>query len=129
MFSFEWLLVKLEEDTVHLLLVMDNSCLFHPHDGKHVFPKTHVNNLIVHIDRYMLFGVHVSEINKKIMALNMYIRRISDNFDKSSRILLVQTLVLSLMNYCCATVTHSAYNREVPGSIPGRSGKKIGRFF
>ena len=30
----------------------------------------------------------------------MFIRRISDNFDKSTRIIVVQTFVFSLMNYC-----------------------------
>ncbi len=38
-------------------------------DGEHVFPKSHVKNLGVHIDRYMLFDVHVSKIYKKIIAL------------------------------------------------------------
>ena len=30
----------------------------------------------------------------------MYINRISDNFDKSTRILILQCLVLSQINYC-----------------------------
>ena len=30
----------------------------------------------------------------------MYVNRISENFDKETRILVVQALVLSLINYC-----------------------------
>ena len=48
----------------------------------------------------MLLDVHISEMNKKIMDLLMFIRRITDNFDKLTRIIVVQTLVFSLMNYC-----------------------------
>ncbi len=69
-------------------------------DGEHISPNTYVKNLGVYIDRYMLFDVHISEVNKKVMGLLMFIRRISDNFDKPTRIIVVQTLVLSLMNYC-----------------------------
>ena len=69
-------------------------------DGEHISPKAHVKNLGVYVDRYMLFDVHISELNKKIMGLLMFIRQISDNFDKPTRIIVVQTLVLSLMNYC-----------------------------
>ncbi len=32
----------------------------------------------------------------------MFIRRISDSFDKSTRIIVIQTLFVSLMNYCIA---------------------------
>ncbi len=62
-----------------------------------------MKNQGVHTDGYMLFDVHVNERNKKIMGFIMCIRRISDNFDKSTRILIVQTLVLSLMN-CCISI-------------------------
>ena len=43
-------------------------------NSEHISPKTHVNNLGVYVDRYMLFDVHVSEMNKKIMGLLMFIR-------------------------------------------------------
>ncbi len=38
--------------------------------------------------------------SKKVVGLLMFIRRISDNFDKSTRKIVVQTLVLSIINYC-----------------------------
>ncbi len=69
-------------------------------DGEHIYPSTVVKNLGVHIDRYMLFDVHISEVNKKVMGILMFIRRISDNFDKSTRKIVVETLVLSIINYC-----------------------------
>ncbi len=59
-----------------------------------------MKNLGVYFDRYMLFDVHISELTKKIMVTLMYINRISDNFDKSTRILIVQSLVRRLINYC-----------------------------
>ncbi len=62
-------------------------------DGEHIYPSTHVKNLGVYIDRYMLFYVLISEINKEVMGLLMFIRRISDNYDKSTRKIVVQTLV------------------------------------
>ena len=48
----------------------------------------------------MLFYVHITELFKKIMEILMYINRISDNFDKPTRALIVGSLMLSLMNYC-----------------------------
>ncbi len=34
-------------------------------DSEHIYPSTHVKNLCVFIDRYMLFDVHISEVSKK----------------------------------------------------------------
>ena len=59
-----------------------------------------MKNLGVNIDRRMLFDVHISEVNKKAMGILMFIRRISDNFDKLTRKIVVETLVLSIINYC-----------------------------
>ncbi len=50
-----------------------------------------MKNLGVYIDRYMLFDVHISEVNKKVMGLLMFIRRISDNFDKQTSIIVART--------------------------------------
>ncbi len=48
----------------------------------------------------MLFDVHIDELNKKVMGILMFISKISRNFDKSTRIMVIQALVLSLMEYC-----------------------------
>ncbi len=69
-------------------------------DGVHIYPSTYVKNLGVYFDRYMLFDVHVSELNKKVMGILMFINRISEDFDKTTRKIVVQSLVLSVMNYC-----------------------------
>ena len=57
-------------------------------------------NLGVYIDKYMLFDVHINELTKKVMGTLMFINRISHNFDKSTRVIVVQSLVLSLIDYC-----------------------------
>ncbi len=48
----------------------------------------------------MLFDVHIDELNKKVMGILMYISRISDKLDKQNRIIIKETLVLSLIDYC-----------------------------
>ena len=48
----------------------------------------------------MLFDVHITELTKKIMGTLMFINRVSDSFDQPTRVIIVQSLVLSLINYC-----------------------------
>ena len=69
-------------------------------NGNCIRPSSTVKNLGLHMDRYLLFDVHINEISKKVIGMLMYISRISMNFDKSSRIIVVQSLVLSIINYC-----------------------------
>ncbi len=52
------------------------------------------------MDRYMTFDVHVSELNKKVIGTLMHINRISLNFENKTRTIVVQSLVLSIINYC-----------------------------
>ncbi len=47
----------------------------------------------------MLFDTHISEMRKKIYGTVMYINRIKDNFNKNSRIAVIQSLVLSVISY------------------------------
>ncbi len=68
-------------------------------DGDSIHPSTHVKNLGVYMNRYMTFDVHVSELNKVIGTL-MHIYRISLNFEKRTRTIVVQSLVLSIINNC-----------------------------
>ncbi len=65
-----------------------------------IYPSTHVRNLGVYINRYMLFDVHIAELSKKITGILMFINRVSSSFDKTTRKTVVQSLVLSLINYC-----------------------------
>lgn len=69
-------------------------------DGIHIYPSTHVKNLGVYFDRYMRFDIHIEELEKKVIGILMYINRISVNFDKRIRKMIVQSLVLSIINYC-----------------------------
>ncbi len=69
-------------------------------DGTSISPSTHVNNLGLHMDRYMAFDKHVTELTKKALGTLIYINRVSINFDKETRKIVVQSLVLSQINYC-----------------------------
>ena len=48
----------------------------------------------------MLFDKHIDEMNKKVVGTLMFINRMSKNLDKESRIIVVQSLVLTIINYC-----------------------------
>lgn len=69
-------------------------------DGNSITPCKDIKNLGVHFDQHMLFNKHIEEISKKVIGTLMFLRRISDNLDKPSRIIAVQSLVLSILNYC-----------------------------
>lgn len=68
--------------------------------GETITPSNYVKNLGVCIDQFMLFDKHANELSKKVVGTLMFINRISSNLDKSSRIIVVQSLVLSIINYC-----------------------------
>ncbi len=63
-------------------------------------PSFHVNNLGLHLDSYMTFNKHISEITKKTMGTLIFINRHKNLFNKETRIMIVQTLALSIMKYC-----------------------------
>ena len=63
-------------------------------------PSKYVKNLGVYMDQYMLFDTHIDEMAKKVTGILFYINRIKDRFETSTRIILVQSLVLSVLNYC-----------------------------
>ena len=84
-------------------------------NGVRIYPSTHVKNLGVYFNRYMLFDVHIAELGKKITGMLIFINRVSDCFDKTTRKTVVQSLVLSMLNYCISiwgctnkNVIHSA---------------------
>ena len=83
-------------------------------DGTSISPSSHVKNLGLYMDRYMSFETHVNEISKKVMGMLIYMNRISSYLDKNSRTMVVQSLVLSHINYCLriwGTVTSSLINK------------------
>ncbi len=48
----------------------------------------------------MTFEKHINKISKKVIGILMYINRVKNCFDRSTRMLVVQSLVLNLLNYC-----------------------------
>ena len=65
-----------------------------------LIPSQNVKNLGVHMDNYSIFNVHIDEIQKKTTGILLYINRVSDSFDSECRVMIVQSLVLSVLNYC-----------------------------
>ncbi len=59
-----------------------------------------VKNLGVYIDRLVFFDKHINELSKNVVGTLMFINRISDKLNRPSRIITVQSLVLSIINYC-----------------------------
>ena len=59
-----------------------------------------VKNLGVYYDQYMLFDYHINEISKKINGTLIFLNRIKNRFDNEMRTIVVQSLALSIMNYC-----------------------------
>ncbi len=70
-------------------------------DGEFIIPSNNVKKKIgFHIDRFMLFDKHIDQVTKKVIGTLMFLGRVSANLDKPSRIVVVQALVLSIMNFC-----------------------------
>ncbi|XP_037787080.1 uncharacterized protein LOC119582723 [Penaeus monodon] len=52
------------------------------------------------MDRYMRFDSHIDAMCKKVTGTLLYINRFRDRFDTPTRLLIVQALALSIINYC-----------------------------
>ncbi len=63
-------------------------------------PSCQVKNLSVRFDSYMTFDAHIIKINHKVMGTLMYINRVKHYFDEPTRVLIIQSLVMSILNYC-----------------------------
>ena len=66
-----------------------------------ITPSQSIKNLGIYMDQYMLFDQHVNFIIKKANGVLIFLNRIQDKFDKATRTVVVQSLALSLINYCC----------------------------
>ena len=64
-------------------------------------PSPSVKNLGIYMDQYMLFDQHINFVIKKTNGVLISLNHIQDSFDKSSRLIVVQSLALSIINYCC----------------------------
>ena len=69
-------------------------------DGNDLNPCNTVKNLGVHIDKYMTFETHIDEMYKKVMGILIFFNRVKNNIPVCTRVLLVQALALSIINYC-----------------------------
>ena len=65
-----------------------------------IIPSKSVKNLGVYMDQYLLYDVHIDHISRKINGILMFLNRIKDRFDKAGRIIVIQSLVLSIITYC-----------------------------
>ncbi len=72
-------------------------------EGNVIDPSKHVKNLGVYLDRYLLFDVHINEKKRKVMGISIHVSRISDNLLNYGRIVVIQAINLSLINYCIRT--------------------------
>ncbi len=82
-------------------------------DRDTIIPSNHGKNLGVYIDRFILFDQHINELSKIVVGTLMLINRISDKLNRPSRIIAVQSLVLSIINYCisiCSTTNLTVIN-------------------
>ena len=68
-------------------------------DGTTLVPCCSLKNLGIYFDTHMTFDTHLSKIWGKIFSTIIFINRIKDNFNKSARITVIETLVLNIVNY------------------------------
>ncbi len=65
-----------------------------------IHPSRSVKNLGQHFDNYMSFDVHVTEMSKNVFGtLTYYINRIQELLSKEVKLIAVETLDLSHINY------------------------------
>lgn len=65
-----------------------------------ITPSTHVKNLGIHMDCHLSFDTHINEMHKKVMGVLLFLNRIKDKFENETRTMVVQSLALSILNYC-----------------------------
>lgn len=64
-----------------------------------MLPSCSLKNLGVYFDSHITFNTHVNKMSKKIFSTILHINRSKDCFNRRAIITLVQTLVLSIINY------------------------------
>ena len=68
--------------------------------NNNIVPSSCVKNLGVYIDQYLLFDTHIDKLVKKTIGVLYYLNRIKDRFDIHTRTMVVQSIVMSSLNYC-----------------------------
>ena len=69
-------------------------------DGNLIEPINHVKNLGVIFDNYMSFDKHIDEVCRKTIGTLIYLNYIKNKIDRETRIMLVQSLAMSKVDYC-----------------------------
>ncbi len=69
-------------------------------DNTLITPSKYVKNLGIYMDCNLSFDTHINEIHKKVMGTLLFLNRIKDKFEKDTRTMVVQSLALSVINYC-----------------------------
>ena len=65
-----------------------------------ITPSKLVKNLGLHLDQCMNFDTHIKELNRKVMGTLIYVNRVSGLLNKTARKICIESLVLSIINYC-----------------------------
>ena len=52
------------------------------------------------MDSTLTFKDHINEVHKKVFGTLLYLNRVSDRFDPACMAMVVQSLVLTILNYC-----------------------------
>ncbi len=68
-------------------------------DGTSIVPSKSMKNFGVYLDSQMTFDVHITNLSKTVFSTILYINRIKVNLIRSARITVIQSLVLSIINY------------------------------
>lgn len=65
-----------------------------------IVPSKKVKNLGVYMDSHLTYDIHIDEMYKKVIGTLIYLNRVCGRFEEHLRIIIVQSLVLSIINYC-----------------------------
>ena len=69
-------------------------------DTTSITPSKQVKNLGIYLDSHMTFETHIRELSKKVMGTLLLLNRVKEKFDTDTRRTVVQSLALSVINYC-----------------------------
>ncbi len=67
--------------------------------GSNIQPSLTAKNLGIHFDSNLTFDKHINETIKKAMGTLMFINRNKKYFNKETRITILHTFVLSILNH------------------------------
>ncbi len=69
-------------------------------DSASTTPSTHVKHLGVIMACHLNSDVHIHEMYKKAMGHLLFVNRVKDKFESDTRKTVVESIALSVMNYC-----------------------------